>query len=166
MGVVYRMGLGWRKGMGVVWLRLRRRWQWVVGQSMGVGIDDLHGAWLISWWFMVGLIVLVLLVVEAATPFHGATSSTCVSPAQRGMVTMAGCAMVGHWEASGERNLALRSLRGKVTRGWGWGSALRPPRWCGNGLTDYRGVSNMGSGCCRGLRQLSTASTRRTGPRG
>lgn len=81
MGVVYRMGLGWRKGMGVVWLWLRRRWQWVVGQSMGVGTDDLHGAWLISWWFMVGLIVLVLLIVEAATPFHGATSSTCVSPA-------------------------------------------------------------------------------------
>lgn len=166
VGVVYRMGLGWREGMGVMGLWLWRRRQWVVGQSMGVGVDNLHGALLISRWFMVGLKVLVLLVVEAAIPFHGAASSTGVYTARRGMMTLAWCAMVGHWEASGERTLALWRLRRKVAWSWGWGSALWPPRWCGHGLTDYRGVGDMGPRCCRGLRQLSTASTWCTGPRG
>lgn len=138
----------------------------MVSQNMGVGVDNLHGVLLISRWFMVRLKVLVLLVVEAAVPFHGTTSSTCVSPAKWGMVTLAGCAMMSHWEARGERTLALWRLRRKMTWSWGWGSALRPPRWCGHGLTDYRGVGNMGPRCCRGLRQLSTASTWCTGPRG
>lgn len=163
VGVVHKMGLGWRKGMGVMQLWLGRSWQWVNGQSMGVGVDSLHGALLIRRWFMVGLVVLVLLVVEATISFNGAT---CVSPARLGMMTMTWCAVVGHWEDRGERTLAWRRLRRKVAWGWGWGSALWPPRWCRHGLTDYRGVGNMGPGCCRSLGQLATASTRRTGPRG
>lgn len=152
--------------MWVMWLWLWRRWQWMVDQGMRVGVATRHGTLLIGRWFMVGLIVVVLLVVEASIPFHGATSSTHVSPTRRGMMTLAGWAMVGNWEASRGRTLTLGRLRRKVPGGWGWGSALWPPRWCGHGLTDYRGVGNMGPGCCGGLRQLSTASTWSTGPRG
>lgn len=166
MGVVYRVLLGWREGMGVMWLLLWGRWQWVVGQRMGVGVATLRGVLLIGRWFMVGLIVLVVLVVEAAIPFNGATSSTCVPPAGWGMMTLAGWAVVGQGEASGGRALALGRLRREAAWGRGLGSALWPPRWCGHGLTDHRGVGNMGPGCCGGLRQLSTASTWRTGPRG
>lgn len=150
--------------MGVMWLRLCGRRQWVVGQGIRVGVTPLHGAWLIGRWVMVRIIVLVVLVVETAVPFHGATSSTCVSPARWGR--MAGWAMVGQLEASGGRTLALGSFWRKAARGWSWGSALRHPRRCGHGLTDYRGVCNMGSGCCRGLRQLPTAPPWCTGPRG
>lgn len=158
------MLLGWRERMRVMWLWLWGRRQRVVG--MGVGISALHGALLIGRWFMVGLIVLVVLVVEAAIPFHGAASSACVSPARRGMMPLAGRAMVGQWEASGGRALALGRLRRKAAGGRGWGSALWPRRRCGHGLADHRGVGNMGPGCCGSLRQLSTASTWRTGPRG
>lgn len=152
--------------MGVMRLWLRGRWQWVVGQGMRVGVATLHGVWLIGRRFMVGLIVLVVLVVEAAVPLHGAPSSTCVPPARRGMMTLAGCTMVGQWEASGGRTLALGRFWRKAARGRGWGSALRSPRRGGHGLTDYRGVRDMGPGSCRGLRQLSAASAWRTGPRG
>lgn len=76
VGIVYRVWLG--RGVGVMWLWLWLwgRRQWVIGQGMGVGAATLHGALLIGRWFVVGLIVLVVLVVEAAIPFHGATSST------------------------------------------------------------------------------------------
>ncbi|TNN83478.1 hypothetical protein EYF80_006459 [Liparis tanakae] len=147
VGVAYRVWLGWREGMGVVWLWLGRRWQWVVGQRMGVGVATLHGALLISRWFMVGFIVLA---VEAAILFHGATSPTCVSPARRGVMTLAGCAVVGYRGSSGRRTLSLGRLRGKVAGGWG--SALWSPRLSGHGLTDYRGVGRpqgvpQGSSC-------------------
>lgn len=140
----------------------------MVGQSMGVRVDNWHGILLICRWFVVRLIVLVLLVVEVPTSFHGTASSTCVSPARRSMMNMTRCAMVGDWEASGERALALRRLRRIMAWGWHWslGSALWPPKGCGHGLTDYRGVGNMRPGRCRGLRQLSTTSTWRTGARG
>lgn len=149
-----------------MWLLLGRRWQWVVDQGMGVGVATLHGALLIGRWFMVGLVVLVVLVVEAAIPLQGSTSSTCISPARWGMMTLARCAMVSQWEASRGRALALRRLRRKATGGWGWGSALWPRRWCGHGLADHRGVGDMGPGCCGGLRQLPSASAWCTGPRG
>lgn len=162
MGVVYRMWLWLRDRMRVMWLWWR--WQWVVGQGVWMWVTTLHGTLLIGRWFMVGLIVLIVLVVEAAIPLHGTTYSTCVSPTRSGMMTLAGCAMVGH--AGRWSTLNLGRLRGKATRGWNWGSTLGSPRWRGHGLTDYRGVSNMGPGCCRGLRQLSTASAWCTGPRG
>lgn len=95
VGVVYRVWL--RRRVGVVWLWLGGRWQWVVGQGMGVWVAALHWALLVGRWFMLGLIVLVVLVVKTAIPFHGATSSTCVSPARWGMMTLARCAMVGQW---------------------------------------------------------------------
>lgn len=148
--------------MGVVWLRLCGRWQWVVGHGVWVRVSTLHGAWLVSRWFVVGLKVLVVLVVEAAIPFHGATTSTCVSPARRGMMTLA----VGQRKAGRGRTLALGRFWRKAARRWGRGSALWAPRRCGHGLTDYRGVSDVGPRGCRGLRQLPATSAWRTGPRG
>lgn len=81
-------------------------------------------------------------------------------------MTLTGCAMVGQLEASRGGTLALRRLRRKAAGGWGWGSALWSPKGCGHSLSDYRGIGDMGPGSCRGLWQLSTASTWCTGPRG
>lgn len=166
VGVVYWVGLGWRQWMGVMLLLLWGRWQWVVGQGMrlrvGVRVATLHGVLLVSRGFMVGVIVLV---VEAAVPFHGAPSSIRVPPARRGVMTLAGYAMVGWREDRGGGALALRRLGRKVPRGRSGGAALGPPRCCGHGLTDHRGVGDMGPGGCGGLRQLSAAATWRTGPR-
>lgn len=164
VGVVYRVLLWWREGMRVMWLWWRR--QWVVAQGMWVWVSTLHGALLIGRWFMMGIIVLVVLVVEAAVPLHGTASSTRVSPARRGMVNLPRCAMMRQWKAGGVRGLPLGRLRRKATWGRGWGSALGSPRWGRHGLTDHRGVGNMGPRSRRGLRQLSTAPTWCTGPRG
>lgn len=163
MGVVDRVRLLGRNGIGVMRLWLCGRWQWVVGQAVGVGVSALYGAQLISRWFMMRLVVLV---VEAAVPFYRTTTTACVSPARWGVMTLTGCGVVGHWDSSRGRALSLERLWGKVPRNWGWGSALQPPRRRGRGFTDYRGVRDMGSGGGRRLRQLSTASTWRTGPRG
>lgn len=81
-------------------------------------------------------------------------------------MTLAGCGMVGHWDSSRGRSLSLERVWGKVPRDWGWGSALRSPWRYRYGFTDYRGVCDMGPGGGRCLRQLSTASAWRTGPRG
>lgn len=62
--------------MGVVRLWLCGRRQRVVSQGVGVRVSTLHGTWLVGGWFMVRIIVLVLLIVEAAIPFHGTASST------------------------------------------------------------------------------------------
>lgn len=105
MGVVYRVRLRWREAVGIMWLGLGGRWQWMVGQGMGVwvGVTAWHGVLLVGRWFMVGLIVLV---VETALPFHEAAPSTCVTPARWGMMTLAGRAMMGQREASDRRTLA------------------------------------------------------------
>lgn len=82
-----------------------------VGVWVRVGVATLHGILLVSRRFVVGLIVLVLLVVEAAVSFHRAAPSTCVSPAGRWVVTLAGGSMVGEGEASRGRPLALGRFR-------------------------------------------------------
>lgn len=135
----------------------------MVGQSMGVGVDDLHGRLLVGRRFVVGIEVLVLLVVEAAVPFHGAAPPTRVPPAGRAVLSMARRAMVGHRKA---KTRTWWRLRRKVARGWDWGSAPGPPRRRGHGLAYYGGVGHVGSRCCGGLRQLSAAAAWRAGPRG
>lgn len=149
--------------MGVVWLWLRRRWEWVAGHDVTVRVDDLHGVLLVCGWFMVRLKVLVLLVVEAPPRFHRATS-TCVWPARWGVMNMTRRAMVGHWKTSGERTLGRWRLGRKMPWGGGWWSGLwSGGRW--HGLTDDRGVGDMRAGGRGSLRQLSTASTWSAGPR-
>lgn len=86
---------------------------------MRVRVAPLHGVWLIGRWFMMGLVVLVVLVVETSIPFYRAPSSTCVSPAQWGLMTW--CAMVAQLKASGGRTLALGRFWRKAARGRSWG---------------------------------------------
>lgn len=143
------LGVGWRKG--VVRLRLRGRRQWVVDQRMGIA--PLHWTLLIGRWFMVGFIILI---VEAAIFFYRA--APCLSPTSRRVMTLS-----GQGGASGGRNLERGRFRREAPLRWG--PALGPTRWRRNSFTDHRGVSDMGPGRCRGLRQLSTSSSWCTGPR-
>lgn len=163
VGVVDQVRLGRWERMGVVWLWLRRCWKRVAGQDVAMGVDDLHGVLLVCRRFMMRFKVLVLLVVEATTRFNRAPSAW-IRPARWGMMNMSGRDMVGHWKTSGERGLGRRRLWRKMARGGGCWSSLRSGRrW--HRFTDYRGVGHMRAGGCRGLRQLSTASTWSTGPR-
>lgn len=127
MRVVDGVRLWGRYRVGIMRLGLCGRWQWVVGQGVRVGVSTLHGAWLIGRRFMVRIVVLVFLVVEAAVPFYRPTTTACVSPARWWVMTLARCGVLGHWDSSRWRSLSLERLWGKVPRDWGWGSTLRSP---------------------------------------